>query len=108
MRAEHDSDRKCVQCGHDVTADEVIAALDTSSFDDALISPAINCANCSGYNTGIEHNELHICTECLTAETTIQFCEWCGEGQIGGGDLEDSYHLGCEFCDGRAGSMKDD
>jgi hypothetical protein len=107
MHADHGSDRTCLACGHKVTQDEITEALDTSTFDDTLSAPGVNCASCSGYHTGVEHNDLYICSECLTADNA-QYCGWCGDGQIGGGSLEDSYHLGCEFCDGQAGSIKDD
>jgi hypothetical protein len=108
MHADHGSDRTCLACGHKVTQDEITEALDTSTFDDTLSAPGINCASCTGYHTGIEHNDLHICSECLIADKDIQYCAWCGDGQIGGGTLENSYHMGCEFCDGQAGSIKDD
>jgi hypothetical protein len=108
MLAEHGSDRACLACGYEVTSDDISNALDTSTFDDTLSSPGVSCASCTGYHTGIEHNELYICSECLISDGNVQYCEWCGDGQIGGGSLEDSYYMGCEFCEGQSGSIKDD
>jgi len=54
----------------------------------------------------IEHNDLHICSECLVSEARVQYYEWCGDGQISGGGLEDSYHLGCEPAKGKPGRSR--
>jgi hypothetical protein len=52
----------------------------------------------------VKHHEIYVCTECLGTSDEIAGCGWCNELQMGGGDLEHSYHTGCEFCDGHAGS----
>jgi len=65
-----------------------------------------NCAICLGLNTVVEHEANYICTACLHVSGDIEYCGWCGEGQIGGGSLENSHYSGCEFCEGQ--TYKDD
>lgn len=64
-----------------------------------------NCAMCLGLNTVVEHEANYICTECLYVSDEIEYCGWCGEGQIGGGSLESSHYSGCEFCEGQVSRM---
>lgn len=106
-----DADRtshNCEKCGHDVTSHELGEALNTEYLDPTDPGAPINCAMCSGYHTVVQHHETFICTECLETAESAPMCEWCNERQVGGGDLENSYYLGCEFCDGQAGWIKDD
>lgn len=98
----------CEECGHVVTADELGDALNTEYSDPTDFDTPMNCVMCSGYHTGVQHHDKFICTECLATADSAPLCEWCNERQIGGGDLEFSYHSGCEFCDGQAGWTKDD
>lgn len=98
----------CEECGHTVTADELADVLNTEYSDPTDFETPMNCAMCSGYHTVVQHHDTFICTECLATSDSAPLCEWCNERQIGGGDLEYSYHSGCEFCDGQAGWTKDD
>mgnify|MGYP003138195948 CR=1 FL=1 len=98
----------CGSCEHHVTAGEIADALNTEYSDPTDFQAPMNCAMCSGYHTVVQHHETFICTECLATDNAAPTCEWCNERQIGGGDLEYSYHSGCEFCDGQAGWIKDD
>lgn len=100
--------RTCEGCGHSVTADELADILNTEYSDPTDFEAPINCAMCSGYHTVAQHHDTFICTECLSTGDSAPQCGWCNERQIGGGDLEFSYHFGCEFCDGNAGWTKDD
>ena len=109
LRIEADTgSRTCEECGHNVTADELADILSTEYSDPTDFNTPINCASCSGYHTVVQHHEVFICTECLSIDDSAPQCGWCNERQIGGGDLEYSYHLGCEFCDGQAGWTSDD
>ena len=105
--ADHGSDRTCGTCDHEVSNEELTDALETGAAaqEDYI---QMNCAYCMGMGSVIEHHDWHVCIECLSHETEIALCEWCNEMQIGGGDLDFSYHTGCEFCDGHAGYHRDD
>lgn len=82
--------------------------MDTEYSDPSDCEPQINCAMCSSMGSVVQHHDAFICTECLSTDESAPRCGWCNERQIGGGDLEYSYHSGCEFCDGQAGWTKDD
>lgn len=66
----------------------------------------IHCGVCSGYETVIEisENEL-LCTECFDMPDSYGVCEWCNEESTH--LSEETYAMGCEFCDGRMGWEKD-
>lgn len=108
IEADHGSDRTCETCGHEVSASELGEALDTEGYDPSDFPTPMNCAMCSSMASVVQHHDTFICTECLSTDDSAPQCEWCNERQIGGGDLEYSYHSGCEFCDGQAGWTKDD
>jgi hypothetical protein len=78
---------------------------DTSVYDD--LPSNINCAACTSLASGVRHDSVVVCSECLIAERDAPECGWCSERQIGGGDLRNSEWSGCEFCDGRAGWERD-
>lgn len=67
----------------------------------------INCGACSGYESVVEISEDELlCIECFNVSSEYGNCEWCNESST---ELsEDSYLLGCEFCDGRIDWDKDD
>jgi hypothetical protein len=88
-------------CGEHITMKELHEWLDTSSEDYTNPGPPINCAECQGAGTVVLHGELYVCVQCAEHSQNAPQCGWCNECQIGGGDLEDSYLTGCEFCDGR-------
>lgn len=98
----------CEECGCEVTPEDLADALDTEFSDPSEFEPQINCAQCSSLGSVVQHGETFVCTECLYSEDSAPQCDWCNERQIGGGDLEFSYHTGCEFCEGQAGWTKDD
>ena len=99
--------RTCGECDYEVDKDELEEILSTSDDDYTNPSPLANCAFCSTQYCVIPHHDFYICLDCLAVEKEIAGCEWCSEAQIGGGDLEYSYHGGCEFCDGRAAYERD-
>ncbi len=61
----------------------------------------VNCANCQGLNSVVKLDKVHVCVICLYYEDHVAYCDWCSEGEIGGGELLSSYVNGCDFCDGR-------
>lgn len=67
----------------------------------------INCAECSGYDTVVQHYDFWVCTQCLNVNKEMNVCGWCNEGQIGGGEMEYSELNGCEFCEGKLGWFRD-
>lgn len=107
VEADHGSDRSCSECGHEVTGEELDSVLSTE-FVRHEDYRQMSCAYCTSMGCVVQHGDWFICLECLSHEEGIAECEWCNEMQIGAGDLEFSYHSGCEFCDGHAGWHRDD
>jgi hypothetical protein len=98
--------RSCIHCKRFYGNDDVAEILsDTSVYDD--LPSNINCAACTSLASGVRHDSVVVCSECLIAERDAPECGWCSERQIGGGDLRNSEWSGCEFCDGRAGWERD-
>lgn len=98
--------RSCIYCKkfHDnVDIREVLGG--GASYED--MAPNINCAACTTLGSGVEHEDVVVCSECLIAEKNLHYCGWCSEGQMGAGDLRNSEWVGCEFCEGRAGWESD-
>ena len=98
------------ECGQLITQETIKDQLDTNpvTYDDYFCRAQINCASCMDQGCVIEHKDYWICISCYLVESNMYICEWCNEGQIGGGNLEYSYHTGCEFCEGQAGWVRDD
>ena len=95
----------CPYCEESISADDVRDQLDTGeaiSKDNYFDRIDINCPECSGYHTVVEHHKLYVCTQCYAKDDEVGVCEWCNEGQLGGVP-EHSFLSGCEFCDGRSG-----
>ena len=97
----------CEICEHVATASDLVKVLQTD-YVDPIDYVATNCAACSSPDSVAQHEELFVCMECLEVSDEAPMCGWCSERQIGGGDLEYSYHSGCEFCEGHADWTKDD
>ena len=108
IEADGASERDCPNCGCEISATVLSDVLDTEHADPTDYHTPMNCALCSSLGSVVKHHEKYICTECLEMSDEICGCEWCNELQMGGGDLEFSYHSGCEFCDGHSGWMRDD
>lgn len=97
-------------CGQVIDTEIIKDQLDTNpvTTDNYFDHVEVNCAYCMEHGSVIEHQDYWICTSCYSVDEKMSICGWCSEGQIGGGDMEYSYHTGCEFCDGQAGWVKDD
>lgn len=101
---------KCPHCETPVDEAFLSEALDTGeavTYDNYIDHIEINCPQCSGYHTGVSHNDLYVCVQCLESSDVMEVCGYCNEGQIGGVP-EHSYLVGCEFCEGSAGRYHDD
>lgn len=106
---QQDLPAQCPVCETEFGRGDISAALDTdpSTTDNYLEQVPINCAYCLGYHSVIKHYQAFVCTECLEVDEHMAVCEFCHDGQIGGGSLEHSYGDGCEFCDGALAWAKD-
>lgn len=100
---------ECPHCKIDISDDDIHDALNTNPVhkDNYFDNVEINCPQCSGYHTGVEHETTFVCLDCFDVQDKIEICGWCSEGQMGGVP-ENSHWSGCEFCDGLAGNMGDD
>lgn len=104
---------KCQGCGkhlepHDV-ADALIdsAAAHLAAMDGDDSWSAGNCSECDGYHTVVRtENDDWICASCFEIFESLETCGWCNE--LNTGDMEDSYVMGCNCCEGMAGWHKDD
>lgn len=108
IEADDGSDRTCPTCKYEVTARDLADILDTEGRDPTDFYTPVNCAQCSARDSVVKHHENYICTECLGITDEVHSCGWCGEGQVGGGNLDGSYNTGCEFCDGHGYGADDD
>lgn len=101
--------KKCV-CESILDTEQLQEALDTDPIktDNYFDSTLINCVVCQECDSVTRHHSYFICTNCISVFLKWGICGWCNEGQVGGGDLADSYCSGCEFCEGRIGWDKDD
>lgn len=101
---------RCDKCDHSVSSEGVYDLLDDSTklnpknYFDAC-TPA-NCGECQGYHTVCEYRDGYLCTNCLMYTESVGHCEWCNDPLTG--STEDTYVMGCEFCDGYAGHHADD
>lgn len=103
----------CDQCNHAFGSDEIkkkfvdegdaYIAMKEGIFD----SFPINCGACSSYESVVEISEDELlCVECFDVSNGYGNYEWCNGPST---ELsEDSYLLGCEFCEGRIDWDKDD
>ncbi len=101
---------ECPVCQETLSKDEIGEQLDTGEAvhsGNYMDQIDINCPQCIGYHTVVEHYNIYVCTGCYETDERFEVCEYCGEGQLGGVS-EFSFLQGCEFCDGRAGNDADD
>lgn len=101
---------QCPTCETSIDEDFLTETLNTGdavTYDNYYDHTDINCPQCTGYQKGVQHTDLFVCVQCLDSSDVMEICEWCNEGQIGGVP-ENSYVVGCEFCDGSAGRYRDD
>jgi hypothetical protein len=102
------SEEPCEKCGQKVNQGELAEFLDTDFINHGEFEDEKNCAECMTPGSVVKHNEIFICTNCFAHKEAIYMCGWCNEMQLGGGNLDDSFLNGCEFCGGNAGWVSDD
>lgn len=94
-------DEPCGSCNQQVEKDQIAEFLDTEQAEYPEITVK-NCGLCITPGAVVEHDEIYVCTHCLSHDEEIATCGWCNEMQLGY-ELENSYYSGCEFCDGKGG-----
>lgn len=100
---------RCLHCNHEIDPAYLSEQLDTNlAYGKDHNYMKINCAYCCTSGSVVTHNGYYICAECHSISEDVGSCDWCSEGQIGGGDLEFSFLDGCEFCEGHAGHTGND
>ncbi|MBI1386488.1 MAG: hypothetical protein GC150_16390 [Rhizobiales bacterium] len=99
------NDITCNGCGTKLSNDELGETIDSDpvNSDNYFEHVGINCAACLSLGSVVDHHDHFVCKLCLGIATDAPMCGWCGERQIGGGDLVYSRLHGCEFCDGQLG-----
>jgi len=101
---------KCPHCDAALSNDVIRDCLDTGeevTKDNYFEIRKINCPHCSGYHSVVEHHDIFICLNCFEMDREYGVCGYCSEGQLGGVP-EHSSLVGCEFCEGSAGRLRDD
>lgn len=100
----------CKECDHLVSGDELFTLLGQSKTgstkDDLDSNTPANCDECQSYHSVCEYSNGYLCTSCLTYFDSISQCEWCNEPMTGSAD--DTYAMGCEYCEGYAGHHAND
>lgn len=100
----------CPTCDEPVSKKMVKEFLDTGEVitkHNYLDYTPINCPECSGYHSVVEHHSIFVCSECYASDNRFGICGHCSEGQLGGVP-EYSSLVGCEFCEGNADRHADD
>jgi hypothetical protein len=111
VRFEGDGWVACPHCQKSLEPEQLADALedDGAAYETAKegSEPRGNCADCDGYHTVVlTPSGRWIATCCLTEHEAIATCGWCNE--LNTGDMEMSYHTGCNMCEGHAGWTRDD
>ncbi len=89
---------KCSTCNSVVEKDYLMKVLDA---EQAIIEYAhIHCDQCLPEENVIIHSDYYTCLECFSTQQEYEVCEWCNQYQIGDSLGEDSYAVGCPFCEG--------
>lgn len=91
-------DFHCPKCNELIETEEIKDRFMSHNHDSFPLE--INCAICSGLDTVVPVGDTHLCTRCFSISNDVSICGSCGDAQMGGGDLSDSFFTGCEFCDG--------
>lgn len=110
---ENEGFSTCPSCSKKFEPDDLVSILgDETAMHQAAMDGDTswdigNCAVCDGYHTIVRIDvDEYVCTSCLHTFANIGVCEWCDEPNSG--DMTDSYLVGCNQCDGRAGWDKDE
>jgi len=89
------------ECGGQVDQKHLRDELETGyNFDPHDYYQGHNCVYCQNQYVVVQHENVYVCTECCAIDSSVAHCEYCGEAQMGGGNLDFSGIAGCEFCPG--------
>lgn len=111
---------KCSNCGeiYDLNVDDAVCPeCEKHYFDDFEIysitddhySEPVYCSYCQEKKVYRIEDDLFMCGECYEWGESIYTCEYCNTTYLGD-EIEDTFLLGCSFCDGRMADLmaKDD
>ena len=65
-----------------------------------------SCDSCVSYQTVVRIGKDYLCACCFEKFDCLSMCEWCNE--LNTGDMEHSYLLGCNHCEGLLDYTKDE
>lgn len=109
---ENEGYASCPECSGQIEPEDIVNAL----TDDVAAHNAIrdgddsylpgNCSSCDGYHTVVYCGDKYFCASCFEISDSVEHCGWCHEPNTG--DMENSYSVGCNHCDGWVGHQKDD
>ncbi|MES2433008.1 MAG: hypothetical protein V4586_04195 [Pseudomonadota bacterium] len=98
----------CSHCDNSVELAELLTeyTIEGKAGRDDPQYPAL-CTECSQETAAtLDDGATVFCFNCFSWPEKIEFCEWCNAPFTG--DAEHTYWSGCERCDGKSGSMRDD
>jgi RNA polymerase-binding transcription factor DksA len=95
----------CDSCGKQFEPEDVVAVLTDGTPYREFIELG-NCSDCDGFHTVVPIGDKYVCVRCLGVFESMQQCGWCME--LNTGDMEGSFHFGCNHCAGNADEHEDD
>lgn len=100
---------ECKSCGA-VDEEDVVEAIENieDEYGDRETDVGrANCSDCDGHQTVLRITDNRFfCIDCKALFNGVAVCEWCNEKNTG--DMEESFLMGCNMCDGRLGWETDD
>ena len=111
VRFEGEGFATCEHCNTSFEPEHIADAIEDegAAYEAAKEGDAVrgNCGDCDGYHSVVRvPSGQWVATCCLVEHERLETCEWCNEPNTG--DMEMSYHSGCNMCDGHAGWTKGD
>lgn len=111
VRFEGEGFTTCEDCNVQLEPEQLADAMedDGAAYETAKegSEPRGNCGDCDGYHTVVyTPNGQWFSACCLVEHEDLGTCGWCNEHNTG--DMEMSYHTGCNFCEGHVGWTRDD
>ena len=101
---------KCTSCGHKFSNDEVKKTLlywHVLTKENMCEGYEANCSNCQSYHpVALLPNNEWMCSSCFARfeSNDIGACEWCND--LTTENIENSFWVGCKFCEGSDGWHK--
>lgn len=106
IRVEDLGEAECPKCGFRTTLPWLVELY--GPYEDPKEDPeTAYCSYCENYEARsvVPRGDTLVCLSCLEEHSSFGQCGWCSE--FVAGDLEDSYLVGCPFCDGKLGSDRE-